>query len=239
MFALVGFALAHDSEPINTNFAAPFAPGAGNIQVGMQTFHNVHLYDFTTLDLEYGFAPRQQFSLGIPLMRSDGGSETYYRPGNLEMEYRLLIAGDNRRRFALSLNPGAELPTGDKRVSESAWAAGGTVNLDTHLAEKWWTHSNFGYFTQVANITEREKSFVYNNAIMYELSERLRPVLEVIGSTDFANHQTALSIAPEAIFAPNHHWEIKAAVPVGVTKAAPTVGFQLAVVWKFGEKGRQ
>ncbi len=238
-FALTAFAMAHDSEPINTNFAAPFARGAGNLQWRFQAFRGLPLYDFIPVELEYGFAPRQQFSVGVPLVRFDNGNGTYYRPGNLEVEYRILIAGDNRRKFALSLNPGAELPTGDKRVADSGWTAGGTVNLDTHLAKNWWTHSNIGYFTQVAHISEREKAVVYNNAIMYELSEKLRPVLEVIGSTDIAIHQTAISIAPEAIYSPNHHWEIKAAIPVGVTSAASPVGVQVQVVWKFGEKGRQ
>jgi hypothetical protein len=237
--ALVVTGVAHDSEPINTNFASPFARGAGNLQWRFQGFRSLPLYDLVPVELEYGFAARQQFSVGIPLVRSDSGSQTYYRVGNLEVEYRFLIAGDNRRRFALSLNPGAELPTGDKRVAESSWTVGGTANLDTHLADKWWTHSNIGYFTQVAHISEREKTVVYNNAIMYELSEKVRPVVEVIGSTDIASHQTTISIAPEAIFAPNHHWEIKAAVPIGVTKAASPVGVQVAVVWKFGEHGRQ
>ncbi len=239
VFTLATFCAAHDTEPINTNFAAPFARGAGNIQWRLQAFRHLPLYDFIPVELEYGFAPRQQFSAGIPLVRFDSGNGTYYRPGNIEFEYRLLIAGDNRRKFALSLNPGAELPTGDKRVSESAWTAGGTVNLDTHVSTRWWTHSNIGYFTQVAHIADREKTLVYNNAIMYELSERLRPVLEVVGTTDFAGHQTSVSIAPEAIYAPNHHWEVKAAVPVGVTHDASPIGIQLAVVWKFGEKGRQ
>ncbi len=237
--ALSANGMAHDREPINTNFAAPFARGAGNLQWGLQTFRHLPLYDFIPVELEYGFAPRHQFSVGIPVVRFDSGNGTYYRPGNIEIGYRLLIAGDNRRKLALSLNPGAEIPTGDKRVAESAWTAGGTVNLDAHLAHKWWTHSNIGYFTQVAHISDREKSVVYNNAIMYVMSEKICPVVEVIGSTDIATHRPTISIAPEMIYGPNHPWEIKAAVPVGATSAASSVGFQFAVVWKFGEKGRQ
>lgn len=235
--ALPGF--AHDSEPINTNFASPFARGAGNIQWKLQVFHNAASYEFMPVEFEFGFAPRQQFAIGIALVKSDTGTQTYYRAGNIELAYRLLIVGDNRRKFAASINPGIELPTGDRRVAERSWTAGGTVNLDTHLAKKWWTHTNVGYFTQVARIDDREKRIVYNNAVMYEAGMRVRPVLEVIGETDIAAHATRVAVAPEAIFAPNHHWEIKAAVPLGVTKAAPTLGLQVAVTWKFGEKGRQ
>src|SRR5512142_1915996 len=93
-------AVAHDSEPINTNFAAPFVRGSGSFQCGLQAFADLPLYNLVPVELEYGFAPRQQFALGIPLVRLDSGSGTYYRPGNVEVEYRLLIAGENRRRFA-------------------------------------------------------------------------------------------------------------------------------------------
>ncbi len=77
-------------------------------------------------------------------MKSDAGTETYYRVGNIEVAYRLLIAGSNRQKFAVSINPEIELPTGDKRVAERSWTAGGTVNIGTHLARKWWTHTNAG-----------------------------------------------------------------------------------------------
>jgi len=232
-------ALAHDSEPINTNFAAPFATVSGNLQFKFQLFRQLDSYELVPIELEYGFAARQQFSLGLPLVRFDDGTSTYVRPGNLEIGYRYLIAGDNSRKFALSVNPELELPTGDKRVAESSWGAGGTLNLDSHLVKKWWTHTNVGFFTQVANIQDREKTVVFNNAIMYEAGLRLRPVLELIGESDVAVHETRIALAPEAIFAPNHHWEIKAAVPIGLTHNTPDVGLQLALTWKQGDKGRQ
>jgi hypothetical protein len=237
--ALVLPAWGHDSEPINTNFAAPFARGAGNLQFKLQVFRKLATYEMLPVEFEYGFAPRQQFSLGMALMKSQDGSQTYYRAGNMEFGYRLLVAGNNQGKYALSINPNLELPTGDKRVAEKAWTAGGTLNLDTHFSEKWWTHTNVGYSTQVARIADREKLLVYNNAVMYETGSRVWPVLEVIGETDLAAHQTRVAIAPEAIWAPNHEWELKAAVPLGLTQAAASVGLQIAVTWKFGERGRQ
>lgn len=232
-------AFCHDKEPLNTNFAAPFARGSGNLQVKLQYFHNLNSYEFSPVEFEYGFASRQQLSVGTAIVRSDDGNHLHFRPGNLEVAYRLLVAGDNRRKFAVSINPELELPTGDKRVSERSWTAGGTINVDTHPARRWWTHANVGYFTQVARIEEREKLVVYHSAVMFDAHAAFAPVLEVIGETDIASHVTKVAIAPEAILSLNHRWEIKIAIPLGVTSATPNVGVQLGVTWKFGGKGRQ
>ncbi len=232
-------ALAHDTEPINTNFASPFARGAGNLQWRVQWFRNYAAYDLIPIEFEYGFAPRQQFTAGIAVSHARFGSQSYNRLGNLDLEYRLLLAGDNSRRYALSVNPTLELPIGDKRVADSAWRAGGTVNLDTHPAKKWWTHTNVGYSTQMAHISEREKLVAYNNALVYAAKESVRPVVELVGQTDLAQHATQVAVVPEAIVAPNHHWEIKLGIPVGLTESTPSIGMQVGVTWKFGEKGRQ
>ncbi len=243
LFALVLFstvAFAHDSEPINTNFAAPFARRAGNLQFRFQYFRLRETYDFADTEFEYGFAPRQQVSIGFPMTRLDGPGVTHIRPGNLELGYRLLIAGENRRRYALSINPFLELPTGDKRVSERSFAAGGTLNLDTHPLPKVWTHTNLGYETPIARIEEvREKLLIYNFAAMYEASEAVRPVLEIVGRHDLTSKRTDVYVVPEVILAPNHHWEIKAGLPIGATSSASSVGVQLQLTWKFGSRGRQ
>ncbi|HWR34283.1 MAG TPA: hypothetical protein VN622_00245 [Clostridia bacterium] len=235
-----GWLIAHDSEPINTNFAAPFTRGAGNVQLKYQYLRRADLYEVLPAELEYGFAPRQQFSIGVGLDRLHDSGETYIRPGNLEVGYRLLLLGDNSRRFAVSINPEVELPTGDKRVAERSVGAGGTLNIDTHLLRGLWTHTNIGYETAVARIgEEREKNVIYNFAAMYEASEAFRPVIEIVGVHDLASDRTDIAFVPEAIFAPNHRWEIKVGMPVGLTSTAPSVGAQLALTWKFGARGRQ
>ena len=235
---LAGVASAHDSEPINTEFAAPFARHAGNLQFGFQYLRDGMTYDAVPLDFEYGFASRMQFSISVPLTRLDDSGKTYIRPGNIEFGYRYLVAGGNDRKFALSLNPELEVPSGDKRVAERAWDGGLFLHLDTHLIEKVWTHTNVGYATPFAGFEEKAKDFVYKFAVMYEAHERFQPVLELIGDHDYNSHISRFAVVPELIFAPNHRWEIKAGVPLGTTRETPDVGFQLQVAWKFGEGRR-
>lgn len=230
--------LAHDSEPINTEFAAPFALRAGNIQFGYQYLRGDKAYTTIPVTLEYGFYRRMQFSVTMPIDRHDEPGQTLVRPGNIEVGYRFLLAGGSGRWFALSINPEASLPTGDKRVTERAYGLGAALHLDTHPFSRLWTHTNLGYETPVAHFDEKEKNFLYKFAAMYEASEQVRPVVELIGEHDFHSSQTRSAVVPEIIYAPNHRWEIKAGVPLGVTAETPDIGVQLQVTWKFGA-GRQ
>src|SRR5512140_2633055 len=170
---LAGLAVAHDSEPINTEFAAPFALRAGNIQFGFQYLRDGGNYEAVPLDFEYGFARRMQFSVSTSLTRLDDGGRTYIRPGNLEVGYRYLLAGSNDRKFAISINPELGIPSGDKRVSERAWEGGAFLHLDTHFVDKVWTHANIGYATPLAHFQEKTKDFIYRFAVMYEAHERV------------------------------------------------------------------
>lgn len=235
---LPGAAAAHDSEPINTEFAAPFALHAGNLQFGFQYLRNGGNYDAVPMAFEYGFAPRMQFSIEAPLTRLDAPGNTFIRPGNIEFGYRYLLAGSNERRFALSINPHLTAPTGDKVVAERAWEAGLFLNLDTHLHERFWTHTNIGYETPFAGFEQKTKDFVYRFAAMYEAHERVQPVLELMGDHEYLTGTSRAAIVPEVIFAPNHRWEVKAGLPLGLTRETPNVGLQLQVTWKFGEGRR-
>lgn len=229
---------AHDAEPINTEFATPFARGAGNLQLGFQYFRGENSFDVAPFTLEYGFAPRMQFSVEAPLTRSRQLDGNFVRPGNVELGYRFLLAGSNERRFAVSLNPELTLPVGDKRVAERAVEIGGFLNLDYRLAEDWYTHTNIGYETPVTRFDEKEKNIIYRSAIMYELRENMRPVLEFVGEHDFQGGETRGLVVPEMIFELHPRWELKTSIPLGATASSPDVGFQLQLLWKFGE-GRQ
>ncbi|MDP9263047.1 MAG: hypothetical protein M3O85_01870 [Acidobacteriota bacterium] len=231
--------LAHDSEPINTEFAAPFTYKAGNLQFGLRYAHNLSSYDVAAFEFEYGVWRRMQFSISAPLTRTDASGKSYVRPGNVELAYRYLLAGGNERRFALSINPEVTLPVGDKRVAERAFAVGGALHLDLHPSSRLWTHLNLGYETPVARFAEKEKVFFYRAAAMYHASERFQPVLELVGEHDFHDGKTRLAVVPEVIFSPVEHWEVKAGVPLGATRGTPDVGFQFQLTWKFGREGRQ
>ena len=236
--ALAIAAFAHDSEPINTEFAAPFQVKAGNIQTGFEYFWNTGVHDLVPLTLEYGFANRQQFSIELPALCAHRPGETLVRPGNIGLGYRYLLAGGMERKFAVSLNPSLEIPSGDKTVVERAWGVGGAVHLDTHLAERFFTHTNIGYETPVANFVEKDKNFFYKFAAMYEATEEFQPVLEFVGQHSFHSGETQAALVPEGIWKAGEHWELKAGIPVGLTSSTPDVGVQMQVTWKFGEGRR-
>lgn len=227
--------LAHDSEPINTEFASPLERGAGNVNFAAQYLRNGGGYDAAGVELEYGFAPRMQFSAGLPLTHFAGSAGR----GNLEFAARFLVAGKNSARYAVSINPLLELPTHAGRFGDDGYRAGGAVHLDTHPSERFWTHTNLGYTTPVAGFAFKDKTFFYRVAGMYELTERVQPVLELLGEHDYASGAGLLAIEPEIILGASHHWEIKAGVPVGLTRATPAVGAQFEITWKFGHVGRQ
>ncbi len=238
--ALDSTAAAHDSEPINTEFASPLARRTANLNFDLQHFGGNPSETFVLLGLEYGVARRMQLGAELPVWRRvtvDGTSATGV--GNLSLSYRYLLAGGNERRFAVSINPEAELPTGNASVAERAYTAGASLHVDAHRGEKLWLHSNLGYQTAVAHFVEKSKDFNFAVAGMYELTEKWHPVVELFGHHGFTGAVTEMSVAPEVIYSAAEHWELKLAVPIGTTSSAPNVGVQFRVTWKIGRSERQ
>lgn len=236
---LCPFAAAHDSEPINTDFASPLARGTANLNFDLQHFRNSTDEDVAAVGFEYGVARRMQFSFGMPLARHVDGGRSVTGAGNLSIEYRYLLAGGNEKPFAVSINPGAEFPTGNRGAADRAYSAGAAIHVDAHRGDKLWLHSNWGYETSVAHFDEKEKDFNFALAGMYEVTEKLHSVLEVFGSHDFNGSLTQMFVAPEMIYSVGKHWELKAAVPLGATSSTPSVGIQFRVTWKIGPTERQ
>jgi outer membrane putative beta-barrel porin/alpha-amylase len=239
LLALVSAATAHDSEPINTEFASPLARRTANLNFDLQHFHGNPSESLAGLDFEYGIANRMQFSAGMALLRVSQGKRSVVGAGNLDLAYRYLLAGSNEKPYAISINPEIELPTGNPGVADTAYTVGASVHVDAHRGDKFWIHSNLGYATPVANFDTKENNFIYAVAGMYELTERWHPVLEVFGQHDFNGSSTFVSIAPEIIYSIGEHWELKAAVPLGASSATPSVGAQFRATWKIGGAGRQ
>lgn len=236
LLAFVPAARAHDSEPINTEFASPLARRTANLNFDLQHFRASRDEAFAGVDFEYGIASRMQFSLTMPLMRaSEPGGGSILGAGNLELGYRFLLAGSNEKPFAVSINPEVELPTGNPAVAERAYSVGATINTDAHRGE-FWVHSNLGYETPVSNFDTKEKNFTYAVAAMYEIAEKWHPTIELFGQHDYNSGATEMSVAPEIIYSIGEHWEVKAAVPLGATSDTPSVGFQFRVTWKIGRR---
>ena len=240
LLAFPWLASAHDSEPINTDFASPLARGAANLNFDLQHFRDSSDEDLAGIGFEYGFARRMQFSISGPLARHVfAPGHSGIGAGNLSLEYRYLLAGGNEKTFAISINPEAEFPTGNDGVVESAYSLGAAIHLDVHRSDKLWLHSNLGYETPVAHFEEKEKDLNFAVAGMYEVTEKFRPVLEVFGRHDFNSADTQMFVAPEIIYALAQHWELKAAIPFGTTSSTPTVGMQFRLTWKIGRAERQ
>jgi len=239
LLALVSAASAHDSEPINTEFASPLARRTANLNFDLQHFRGSPNEAFAGLDFEYGLASRMQLSLGVALRRATEPGGSVVGAGNLGLAYRYMIAGSNEKPYAVSINPEIELPTGNPAVAEQAYSAGASLHVDAHRGDKLWLHSNLGYETPVANFDTKDKNFIYAVAGMYELTEKWHPVIEVFGFHDFNSSITGLSVTPEIIYSIGEHWELKAAVPLGASSATPSVGVQFRATWKIGHTARQ
>lgn len=238
--ALCPPAEAHDSEPINTEFASPLARGTANLNFDFQHLRHASEEAFAGADLEYGLAHGMQFSLGFPAMRRVvGPGQSVVGAGNMSLGFRYLVAGGNEKSFAVSINPEAEFPTGNPGATDPAYTAGAAVHVDAHRGDRLWLHSNLGYETTVASFDEKEKNFNFAIAGMYELTEKWHSVVELFGSHDFNAGLTELSVAPEMIYSLGKRWEIKAAVPLGASSSTPTVGVQVRVTWKLGHSMRQ
>lgn len=240
LFVFSCCAYAHDSEPINTDFASPLTRGTANFNFDLQHFRSASDEDLAGLDFEYGFARRMQFSVGFPVSRRVfAPGQSAIGAGNLSLQYRYLLAGGNERPFALSINPEFEFPTGNPGITDRGYRAGAAIHFDAHRGDKLWLHSNWGYETPVAHFEEKDKEFHFAVAGMYEVNEKLHGVLELFGSHDFNGSLTQTFVAPELIYSLAEHWEVKAAVPLGITSATPTAGIQVRVTWKIGPPERQ
>lgn len=239
LLALVSAASAHDSEPINTEFASPLARRTANLNFDLQHFRASTNEAFAGIDLEYGLARRMQLSLGMALRRAIEPGRSVVGAGNLGLAYRYMIAGSNEKPYAVSINPEVELPTGNPGVAEQAYTAGASLHVDAHRGDKFWLHSNLGYETPVSNFATKDKNFNYAVAGMYELTEKWHPVLELFGQHDFNSATTVMLVAPEVIYSIGEHWELKAAVPLGATSSTSSVGVQFRATWKIGPSRRQ
>jgi len=240
LFAFPLLAVAHESEPINTEFASPLARRTANLNLDFQHFRGRVDEDIAGIDFEYGVASRMQFAAGFPLAhRSLSSGQSVTGAGNLSLSYRYLLAGGNKKVFAVSINPEAEFPTGNPGIAERAYSTGAAIHVDAHRGDKLWFHSNWGYETPVAHFDEKENNFNFAMAGMYKVTESLHSVIEVFGRHEFNKSLTEMSIAPEVIYSIGKHWELKAAVPLGATSSTPSAGIQFRATWKIGPSERQ
>lgn len=234
-----GDAQAHRLEPISTEFAVPFDPLTGVVEITPE-FEREGKGEseaaIPELELELGLFPRLQMNVGFPLLRVDEGpgESPVVVGGRLEAGARYLLFGSAVKSYAVSLQVEASAPTGASEVAGDFTEVGALIHVDKYLGERLRTHSNLGWETTVNSGEEGpERIFVYRNAVVWMASLHWNPVLEVLGETDTNTGETELAIQPEMIFWVNNHLELKVGVPVGLTSSTPDVGVraQVAIIW--------
>lgn len=240
--ALVCFAApeaeAHRLEPISTEFAVPFVPGAGGAEITYEYQRqgngaSEHLIPET--EIEVGLVPRLQVNLGYPLLRIKEGADEPAQVvgGRFEVGGRYLLFGGAVDRYAVSLQAGVEAPTGSSQVVGDATEVNAALHVDNYAGERVRLHSNLGWSTSIGGTERPERVFRYANAIVWMASLRWNPVLEILGETETRSGETALAIQPELIFWANRHLEFKLGIPVGLTSSTPAIGVraQIAILW--------
>ena len=242
VFSAVSIAHAHRLEPISTHFARPFAPRTGSVEMTYEYERRRHEGLRTHLipeaEFELGIGRRMQISLEVPVIREKAsGEKAVYGGGHLEIGFRYLIAGGQKKSYAISINPFVAPTTGNRRLAGDATETGLALNFDKEFGRRAFFHGNYGWSLTVGGSEERERLFFHRSALVVPITKRWNPVVEVLGTTDTASSRSELVVQPEIIFYVNRHWELKVGVPVGLTKASPGIGVRAQVAWIFGRKG--
>lgn len=229
---------AHTLEPISTEFALPFAPGAGTLQINYEyerEGNGASEHAIPETELELGLLPGLQINLGYPVFRIKEGMNEPARVvgGRLEVGARYLLFGGAVRTYAISLQAGVEAPTGADDVVGDATEVAAALHIDKYVGERVRLHSNLGWATTVGGSEPPERVFRYSNAVVWMASLRWNPVVEVLGETETRSGDTSLAIQPEMIFWANRHLELKVGIPVGLTSSTPGIGVraQISIIW--------
>jgi len=240
LFVFAPGAHAHRLEPISTEFARPFAPRTGSLQLNYEYERGKMLrrHFIPEAEFEIGIAPRMQIAVEMPLiLEREPGGPTTVGGGHLEISLRYLLAGGSDRSWALSLNPFVELPTGNRRLAGDATEVGLALHLDKEFGERAFFHGNYGWSSSIGGSEEPERTFRYNSALVVRLTERWNPTLELLGATDTATGETEFFVQPEMIYYAGPHWEFKLGVPLGATSESPRFGIRAQISWIFGGRG--
>ncbi len=236
-------ARAHRLEPIDTHFAQPFEPRAGSLETtyGYERRSDEGLRtDFIPdAEFELGIARRMQFSVEMPLVREKrAGEPATLSGGHLGIGFRYLLAGGREKTYAVSINPSVAAPTGNRHLLGDATEAGLALHFDKKFGrERAFFHGNYGWSSTIGGRATPERLFLYRSALVVPVTRHWNPAFELLGQTNTATGRTELVAQPEIIYYASPHWELKLAVPAGLTGSSPTVGVRAQLAWIFGRKG--
>jgi len=233
---------AHRLEPISTQFARPFEPRTGSLEINYEyerrARERLRTHLIPRAELELGITRRMQISIEMPLIRQESGAEpAVVGGGHLEIGFRYLLVGGPFRSYAVSINSFVAPPTGNRRLTGDATEAGVTVHFDKEFGERALFHGNYGWSTTLGGSEERERIFHYKSALVVPVTLRWNPTIELLGETNTATGRTELAIQPEMIYYVSPHWELKLGVPLGLTRSSPGIGARAQITWIFGRGG--
>ncbi len=235
-------ARAHRLEPISTQFARPFEPRTGSLEINYEyerrARERIRTHLIPIAEFELGITRRVQFSVEMPLIRQKSGDDpALVGGGHLEIGFRYLLVGGPFRSYAVSINSFVAAPTGNPRLAGDATEAGVALHFDKEFGERAFLHGNYGWSTTIGGSEQRERRFHYKSALVVPLTLRWNPAIELLGETDTATGRTELGIQPEMIYYVSPHWELKLGVPLGLTRSSPGIGVRAQVTWIFGRGG--
>lgn len=229
---------AHQGEPISTEFAAPFEPGEGNLQLNFEYLRSgrgAGEYALPEYDFELGLVPRFEVNMGYPLVGSEPGSGERFTVGGgkLDIGGRLLLLGGETESTSVSFQGTVTAAMGDSRLVGDAPELSGGIFIDHAISDRVFTHSNFSWGATVGEKQKPERTFTYHNAIVWFASFHWLPVFELLGDTETSSGRTDLAAQPEIIYHVNPHLELKFGVPVGITATTPRIGArgQVTIIW--------
>lgn len=230
-------AAAHRLEPINTDYAQPFAPGVGTFRLG----YGRDAFDGPTGDslegeLEIGVVPRWQATIGQGF-RWENADHHRQRSGfeNLELGARYLLAGGKGHAWGVSINPSFSPVTGSRAVREGVSHYGASLNVD-YTRGPWIFVSNFGFDQgSAAEEDGRARDLFYRFAVVHTEGKRWNPTLELLGDQDLEGGAHNLTLVPEIQYYKSGWTELKLGVPVKLTHGAGRLGIQVTAQFSIGK----
>jgi hypothetical protein len=232
---------AQVEEPILAKSAIPFGPGAGSMKIDYaggigQGGGNSQVIPEVTLEL--GIAAPLEVLARFPLLRVNVPSQhdTVIGGGQLAIGARYLLIGDAARRYAVSVQVIAEVPTGDTLLVGNATQVMPTILGRWRLASRLVAYSNLTFDHSIGGFGPSPDFLEYANAIAWKAAVHFVPAFEVVGSTSLHTGRTEMVALPEMIFRAGTHLEAKAGLQVGLNAETPDFGLRAQFAWSWGKR---
>ncbi|HEY6873907.1 MAG TPA: transporter [Geobacteraceae bacterium] len=159
-----------------------------------------------------------------------------YGLGDIKLKAGYVLFTEEEHVPAIRPNVYVKIPTADKNkfLGTGAFDGGFAVELTKWFGD-WVADGEGGYAIQgKSDVLAVENYFYYDAGVGYQLTERLRPIFLVKGSTPTVEGASALLEARLRVkYQVTKHTGIDGYLAKGVTTASPDYGMGLAVFYEF------